>query len=169
MTNIEHLLENALSAVDKAEVNGTDAYEAFLTAMNYDYNKDMLAGVSMTCGELWEVVQYIKYTREMYPDEADMGKKSFPSDDVLKALECCAGFEADVCDKCPLYDKDKGCVATYIDGGLFKLALDALKRKDVEIDIFVSKMEAFEDDISELRAEIKWLKEIIREMMEDEI
>ena len=66
MTNIEHLLENALSAVDKAEVNGTDAYEAFLTAMNYDYNKDMLAGVSMTCGELWEVVQYVKYTREMY-------------------------------------------------------------------------------------------------------
>ena len=103
MTNIEHLLENALSAVDKAEVNGTDVYEAFLTAMNYDYNKDMLAGVSMTCGELWEVVQYIKYTREMYPNEADMGKKSFPSDDVLKALECCAGFEADVCDKCSMF------------------------------------------------------------------
>lgn len=66
MTNIEHLVENAFSVVDKAEVNGADAYEAFLTAMNCDYNKDMLAGVSMTCGELWEVVQYVKYTREMY-------------------------------------------------------------------------------------------------------
>lgn len=59
MSNIEHLIENALTAVS----NNTDSdYQAFIEEMSAMYNQQMLQDVSITMEELWAIVQYIIYT-----------------------------------------------------------------------------------------------------------
>jgi hypothetical protein len=65
MTNVEHLLENGLMAVDKAFEKGEDCYIEFEKEMQYPVNQDQLEMVSVTKDELWEIVQYIKFVREM--------------------------------------------------------------------------------------------------------
>lgn len=64
MTNIEHLLENALHSVDKSVKNGNDCYSAFEEEMNECYNRQMLENVNLTVDELWLIVQYVKFCRE---------------------------------------------------------------------------------------------------------
>ena len=64
MTNIEHLLENALHSVDKSVKNGNDCYSAFEEEMNERYNRQMLENVNLTVDELWLIVQYVKFCRE---------------------------------------------------------------------------------------------------------
>lgn len=65
MTNVEHLLENGLMAADKALEKGKDCYIEFEKEMQYPVNQDQLKRVSVTKDELWEIVQYIKFVREM--------------------------------------------------------------------------------------------------------
>ena len=65
MTNVEHLLENGLMAVDKAFENGEDSYIEFEKEMQYSANQAQLKMVSITKDELWQIVQYIKFVREM--------------------------------------------------------------------------------------------------------
>ena len=65
MTNCEHLIENALMSMKKAEEKGADTYEAFQTEMSYYYNKEMLREVCVTKKELWEIAQYIMYTHDV--------------------------------------------------------------------------------------------------------
>lgn len=64
MTNIEHLLENALHSVDKSVKDGKDCYLAFEEEMNEPYNRQMLENVNLTVDELWLIVQYVKFCRE---------------------------------------------------------------------------------------------------------
>ena len=64
MTNCEHLIENALMSMKKAENERADVYEAFQNEMNNDYNKAMLREVCITKKELWEIAQYIMYVYE---------------------------------------------------------------------------------------------------------
>ena len=64
MSNIEHLLENGLSAVDKAFEKQDDCYLAFQEAMDRKHNKQMLESVNITKDELWQIIQYIKFCRE---------------------------------------------------------------------------------------------------------
>lgn len=64
MTNIEHLLENGLEAVDKAAKDEKDCYTAFMEEMNKHYNRQMFKGVNISMDELWQIVQYIKFSRE---------------------------------------------------------------------------------------------------------
>lgn len=64
MTNVEHLLENGLIAVDEACSANKDCYLAFIHEMGNCYNKTMLNEVNLTKDELWQVVQYIKFVRE---------------------------------------------------------------------------------------------------------
>ena len=64
MSNIEHLLENGLEAVDKALEDKKDCYLAFNEEMRQYYNRQMLASVNITRDELWEIIQYIKFCRE---------------------------------------------------------------------------------------------------------
>lgn len=64
MSNLEHLLENGLTAVDNAFADKRDCYSAFQEEMNKSYNQQMLDHVSITRSELWEIVQYIKFYRE---------------------------------------------------------------------------------------------------------
>ncbi len=60
MSNIEHLIENGLSAVDEAFEKQEDCYLAFQEEMKREHNKQMLESVNTTKDELWEIVQYIK-------------------------------------------------------------------------------------------------------------
>lgn len=64
MTNIEHLLENGLGAVDEACNANKDCYLSFNSEMRDRRNRIMLDAVSMTKDELWQIVQYIKFVRE---------------------------------------------------------------------------------------------------------
>lgn len=65
MTNVEHLLENGLTAADKAFKDDKDCAVAFQEEMNKYYNQMMLNDVAVTQDELWEMVQYIKFVREV--------------------------------------------------------------------------------------------------------
>lgn len=65
MTNVEHLLENGLVAVDDAYNANKDCYLAFIHEMGNGYNKTMLKEVNLTKDELWQIVQYIKFVREI--------------------------------------------------------------------------------------------------------
>lgn len=65
MSNIEHLLENGLEAVDKALEDKKDCYLAFKEEMRQNYNRQMLTSVNITRDELWQIIQYIKFCREM--------------------------------------------------------------------------------------------------------
>ncbi len=62
MTDIEHLIENGLDAVEEAKGKGEDTFKAFWEAMDAWHNQEMLKNVSMTKDELWEAVQYLVYT-----------------------------------------------------------------------------------------------------------
>ena len=64
MSNIEHLLENGLEAVDKAFKDKKDCYLAFKEEMRQDHNRQMLDYVNITRDELWQIIQYIKFCRE---------------------------------------------------------------------------------------------------------
>lgn len=59
MSNIEHLIENALTAMEK---NPKDTYQAFVEAMSDMRNQYMLKEVSISKNELWAIAQYIFYT-----------------------------------------------------------------------------------------------------------
>lgn len=60
MSNIEHLIENAIIAVEKGEV-----FEKF----NIDErNKRMLKTVCACADEIWEMAQYVVYTKCMFCD-----------------------------------------------------------------------------------------------------
>lgn len=48
------------------------------------------------------------------------------------------------------------------------LALKLIKRQKEEINILIRKKEALADEVADLQAEVKCLKEIIREMTEEE-
>jgi hypothetical protein len=61
MTRCEHLIENALMAMQRAKKANMDVYEAFHDTMNLSYNKEMLDSVDMNKDELWEIAQYIMY------------------------------------------------------------------------------------------------------------
>ena len=64
MSNIEHLIENALVSMTE---NASNAYQAFVEEMSALYNKQMLAEVSITEEELWAIAQYVIYTWEEKP------------------------------------------------------------------------------------------------------
>ena len=59
MSNIEHLIENALTAMGN-KPNGT--YQAFKDAMRSKHNRMMLQTVAITEDELWAIAQYVVYT-----------------------------------------------------------------------------------------------------------
>lgn len=59
MSNIEHLIENALTAMEE---NPKDTYQAFEEAMSDMRNQYMLKEVSISKNELWAIAQYIFYT-----------------------------------------------------------------------------------------------------------
>lgn len=61
MTRCEHLIENALMAMQRARNANMDVYEEFQHAMNVWPNKDMLERVHINKDELWEIAQYIMY------------------------------------------------------------------------------------------------------------
>lgn len=62
MSNCEHLIENALVSMQRAERENTDIYKAFQDEMSWSGNKAMLDEVSMTKEELWQIAQYILYS-----------------------------------------------------------------------------------------------------------
>jgi len=64
MSNIEHLIENGLTAADKANKIGRDPREAFYQEMSALYNKYMLTSTQMKEDDLWEIVQYVLFTWE---------------------------------------------------------------------------------------------------------
>ena len=85
------------------------------------------------------------------------------NDEIIKALELCIQVDSDVCDKCPFYDEESGCLE--ID--LRKPALDLInrqaaeiKQKDTEIAILIRKKEAEELQLknSELEIELKEMR-----------
>lgn len=66
MSNIEHLFENGLLAVERARQNNESAVEAFYSEMDYEYNREMLSKVLVPVSELWEIVQYIVFSYCMF-------------------------------------------------------------------------------------------------------
>ena len=73
MSNIEHLVENGLIAVEKARQNNENAVEAFYTEMDAEHNREMLSKVLVPVSELWEIVQYIVYTYCMFCEKMKEG------------------------------------------------------------------------------------------------
>lgn len=65
MSNIEHLIENGLTAAAEAHKNGKDASEAFYHEMSMHYNENMLMSTLIKKNELWEIVQYVLFTWEV--------------------------------------------------------------------------------------------------------
>ena len=65
MSNIEHLIENALIVTENCD----DKYEAFKKEMRNPKNRYMLQQVAATEQELWEIVQYLFYT--WFPNQPD--------------------------------------------------------------------------------------------------
>ena len=61
MTHCEHLIENALIAMQRARSVNMDTYDAFNDAMEERVNRDMLDNTCISQGELWEIAQYIMY------------------------------------------------------------------------------------------------------------
>lgn len=61
MSNVEHLLGNALTRTKKAFENGESCREAFTMEMTKKHNEDMLSAVNLTIEELWDIVQYILF------------------------------------------------------------------------------------------------------------
>lgn len=64
MSNVEHLIENGLTAIDKALKDEKDCAIAFREEMSRCHNQMMLKDVAVTQEELWDIVQYIKFVRE---------------------------------------------------------------------------------------------------------
>lgn len=65
MSNIEHLIENGLTAADEAHKNGKDASKAFFEEMSKEHNLRMLMRTLVAVDELWEIVQYVLFTWEV--------------------------------------------------------------------------------------------------------
>lgn len=59
MSNITHLLENALTAIQSGMESGRDYEEAFNEEMDAPYNQEMLRAVSITKEDLFEMTEYI--------------------------------------------------------------------------------------------------------------
>ena len=66
MSNIEHLIENGLLAVERARQNNESAVEAFYSEMDSEDNREMLSKVLVPVSELWEIVQYIVFNYCMF-------------------------------------------------------------------------------------------------------
>lgn len=64
MSNMEHLVENGLTAAAEAHKNGKDASKAVFEEMSKEYNRRMLMRTLMSVYELWEIVQYVLFTWE---------------------------------------------------------------------------------------------------------
>mgnify|MGYP007038269408 CR=1 FL=1 len=56
MSNVEHLIENAIDCLDRGQ-----SFEDFLS---YKFNKDMLKMVKSPAEEIWEMAIYVKYTHD---------------------------------------------------------------------------------------------------------
>ena len=52
------------------------------------------------------------------------------NDEIIKDLELCIQVDSDVCDKCPFYDEESGCLG----GDIRKPALDLIKHQKAEIE-----------------------------------
>lgn len=59
MSNITHLLENALTAIRSGIKSGRDYGEAFNKEMDAPYNQEMLKTVPITKDDLFEMAEYI--------------------------------------------------------------------------------------------------------------
>lgn len=73
MSNIEHLVENGLIAVEKARQNKESAVEAFYAEMDAEHNREMLSKVLVSVSELWAIVQYVVYTYCMFCEKRKEG------------------------------------------------------------------------------------------------
>lgn len=62
MTALEHLTENALIAMQKADKESESVYEAFLETMQNGYGREALEMYGIDKNVLWEVLQYVYYT-----------------------------------------------------------------------------------------------------------
>lgn len=59
MSNITHILENALTAIQSGMKSGRDYGEAFNEEMDAPYNQEMLKNVFTTKEELFEMAEYV--------------------------------------------------------------------------------------------------------------
>ena len=59
MSNITHLLENALTAIQSGMKSWRDYGEAFNEEMDAPYNQEMLKNVSTTKEELFEMAEHV--------------------------------------------------------------------------------------------------------------
>lgn len=80
---------------------------------------------------------------------------------IIKALECCKDLK---CSECPLFMTD-------CDVKLCQEAIDIINRqkaeiekKNIEIDILISKKDMLQDENSELMAEVESLKEALKDL-----
>ncbi len=96
MSNIEHLIENALTAMEE---NPKDTYQAFEEAMSDMRNQYMLKEVSISKNELWAIAQYIFYTwlpNVGYKDLIPQGEWiAYPSDHDMKCSVCGMEYSKD--------------------------------------------------------------------------
>lgn len=62
MTVLEHLTENALIAMQKADEESGNVYEAFLETIKNGYGREALEMYGIDKNVLWVILQYVYYT-----------------------------------------------------------------------------------------------------------
>ena len=71
--------------------------------------------------------------------------------DVIKAIECCIQEDANICDVCPFYDKEKGCKDTGFD--MLAYALEIIKNKDIELQAMRNAANSYKAEAEKLAKE----------------
>lgn len=82
------------------------------------------------------------------------------NNEIIKALVCCSMND---CRGCLHKNNPEFCIEL-----LAEDALNLIKQQKAEIDILIRKKEALADEVADLRMEVESLKEMIREMTEEE-
>lgn len=103
-----------------------------------------------------EYTEYLKTTR------TQKEVNELTDEQIIKALEFCIQVDCDICDVCPLHDKESGCLEIDLRVpalNLIKRQKTEIKQKDIEIDILIRKKESLRDEIRELQSEVERLKE----------
>ena len=85
---------------------------------------------------------------------------NYTDEQIIKALKCCVQVDTDVCDVCPLYDKESGCLEVDIRVP----ALNLINRLKAENEKLTIELKAMRGSANSYKSEVERLEAQHREM-----